>query len=229
MNPYYYLVGGCVRDKLLGNKPHDIDIAVEAFSYEHMRKDLINRGVNIFLETPEYFTIRGTHKDLGAVDYVLCRKDGTYSDGRHPDFVDIGTIYDDLARRDFTINAIAIDENTGEYIDPYDGRGDLDEGLIRAVGSADKRFEEDSLRILRAVRFAIKYNFRIEPDTWDAMKAYVENITLLPEDRIREELYKSLSYDTVRTIDMLYELKAFRLIFSKKKSSLWLMPTNKKA
>lgn len=222
----YYIVGGYVRDKLLGIQSKDVDLAVEANSYESMKQDLLNSGVKIFLETPEYFTIRGTHKDLGAVDYVLCRKDGNYSDGRHPDSVNIGTIYDDLSRRDFTINAIALDQSTQEYLDPHEGRVDLMRKLIRAVGDPDKRFEEDHLRILRALRFSIKYKFTIDPNTYDAMRYHAAGVLNLPADRIRDELYKMFSYDTIKTIYMLEELKLLS-IFDKSNSKLWLMPTNK--
>src|SRR5689334_19330699 len=96
-----YKVGGYVRDQVLGLKSKDIDYAVEAESYDAMKNHLIEKGAKIYLEQPQYFTIRGKLNDEDA-DFVLCRKEGKYSDGRRPDTVEIGTIYDDLARRDFT-------------------------------------------------------------------------------------------------------------------------------
>jgi tRNA nucleotidyltransferase (CCA-adding enzyme) len=219
-----YIVGGFVRDKLLGVNSKDVDLAVECSDFETMKQNLISGGIKIFLETPQYYTIRGTHKDLGAVDYVLCRKDGDYTDGRHPDSVGIGTIYDDLDRRDFTINAIAIDQDTNEYLDPHNGRADLDKKLIKAVGNPNDRFREDSLRILRALRFSIKYNFDIEPRTYHSMLDYSQNVLNLPEDRIRDELYKMFSYNTTKAIQSLQELDLLSIF---DKTNLWLMPTNR--
>src|SRR5687768_11467708 len=101
----FFRVGGCVRDELLGIESKDIDFAVEADSFEAMRDAVHARCSKVFLETPEFLTIRGLDPDIGAVDFVLCRKDGPTKDGRRPEFVEPGTILDDLARRDFTVNA----------------------------------------------------------------------------------------------------------------------------
>src|SRR5688572_2507881 len=111
-------VGGAVRDKLLGLRPKDIDFAVEAPSFKAMHEFVSSTCSTIFLIKPEFLTIRAHHATMGAVDFVLCRKDGAYSDGRRPDTVEPGTIFDDLARRDFTINAMAFDEE-GNLIDPH--------------------------------------------------------------------------------------------------------------
>ena len=150
----YYMVGGAVRDKILGIDPKyikDIDYSVEAPSYEAMKTELLKRGLEMFPIKEDYMTIRGKLNGVAA-DFVLCRKDGHYSDGRRPDTVEIGTLYDDLARRDFTMNAIALDEDDN-IIDPFDGRGDLHRGIIRCVGKATDRMREDSLRLIRAIRF----------------------------------------------------------------------------
>jgi tRNA nucleotidyltransferase (CCA-adding enzyme) len=221
----YYTVGGYVRDSLLGVKSHDIDFAVEAPSYEAMRQDLIAKGVRIFLETPIYFTIRGSHPEYGGVDYVLCRKDGDYVDGRHPEQVLAGTLYDDLARRDFTINAMAFNES-GQIIDPFDGQVDLKIGQIKCVGDPHKRFEEDALRILRAIRFATRLGFDIEVNTQIAMAAWADTVRRLPLERVREELHKCFKQNTLKTIFYLIRFNLMTDIFGQD-SSLWLMPTNK--
>jgi tRNA nucleotidyltransferase/poly(A) polymerase len=223
----YYLVGGFVRDKLLEVKSKDIDLAVEAESYDAMKEDLLKQGVKIFLETPQYWTIRGTHNELGAVDYVLCRKDGEYTDHRRPDEVFAGSIYDDLARRDFTINAIAIDMETKEFLDPHHGQMDLGDRLLRAVGNAEERFQEDPLRVLRGIRFAIKYNFKIEARTMLAMIDSVPLIETLPEDRIRDELTKCFRINTYATLMQLEDFGLTSMIFDNPKYGLWLEPTSK--
>jgi tRNA nucleotidyltransferase/poly(A) polymerase len=223
----YYLVGGFVRDKLLEVKSKDVDLAVEAESYEAMKEDLLKQGVKIFLETPQYWTIRGTHSELGAVDYVLCRKDGEYTDHRRPDEVFAGSIYDDLARRDFTINAIAIDMETKEFLDPHHGQIDLGDRILRAVGNAEERFQEDPLRVLRGIRFAIKYNLQIEARTMLAMINSVPLIETLPEDRIRDELIKCFKINTYTTLMQLEDFGLTSIIFDNPKYSLWLEPTSK--
>jgi tRNA nucleotidyltransferase (CCA-adding enzyme) len=197
-----YKVGGCVRDELLGIKSKDIDYSVEAPSYEHMKEGLLSIGCKIYWETPQYLTIRGKlHNE--DVDFVLCRKDGAYSDGRHPDEVTIGTIYDDLARRDFTMNAIAIAED-GTYLDPWGGRNDIKDGLIRCVGSTD-RLREDALRIIRAVRFAITKDFELDYAIEKAINDH-EFYDLLYEisaERIAGEINKCMAHSLTRTIYML--------------------------
>ena len=223
----YWIVGGVVRDQILGKQSKDVDFAVEASSYEAMKANLVSKGVEIYLETPEFFTIRGNHPKYKGVDYVLCRKDGQYKDGRHPERVERGTIFDDLARRDFTMNALAVEDATSaRIVDPYGGKNDIQQKIIRCVGNPDDRFGEDALRILRAVRFAVKLGFEIEDQTSLAMIKHSEKVSLLPFDRIREELHKSFVCDTVKTIKMLSQYGLLELIFSKD-CNLWLMPTNK--
>lgn len=221
----YYKVGGWVRDKIIGCKSKDVDFAVEASSYQEMKDDILSRGCKIYLENPEFLTIRASHPEFGGVDYVLCRKDGPYSDGRHPDSVEIGTIYNDLARREFGMNAMAIDENDN-LIDPFGGRCDIAARRIRCVGNAFERFSEDSLRILRAIRFSIKYDFWIEYETSAAMHRLAIKIFNLPEDRIREELEKCFKINTNKTLTLLSGLGLMDL-FDGKKFKLWLMPTSK--
>lgn len=191
-----YKVGGCVRDEILGLKSKDIDYAVTASSYEEMKDYLISLEANIFLEKPEYLTIRAKVKGEDA-DFVLCRKDGAYSDGRRPDSVKIGTIEDDLARRDFTMNAIAIDEN-GNYIDPFNGVLDIKLGIIKCVGSSD-RIREDSLRMLRALRFAITKKFIMGYEIERILHNEYNLLKNISRERIYEELNRMFSFSTELT------------------------------
>jgi tRNA nucleotidyltransferase (CCA-adding enzyme) len=233
-----YLVGGAVRDKLLGLKPKDLDYAVEASSYKEM-KDFIQKNGKIFLETPEYLTIRAHLNNGAPADYVLCRKDGEYSDGRRPDKVTPGTLFDDLARRDFTINSIAFNEATGEYIDPYGGKEDLKTKTLRCVGDPLNplnnpldRFNEDALRVLRAMRFKITKGFNLHTCTENAM--YSEQICdklsrNISMDRKRDELYRCFSFDTIATMQFLQKSPAYfvQAIFNGATGKIWLSPTNK--
>lgn len=221
----FFQVGGSVRDALLGIPSKDIDYAVEASSFDAMRQMIVDRGGKIFLETPEFLTIRANVPGLGACDYVLCRKDGAYSDGRHPDTVQVGSLFDDLARRDFTVNAMALTED-GVLIDPHGGAGDLQNRILRTVGSAQARFSEDALRMLRAVRFAITKGFTLDipldmclEDPFMVTKLY----TVSPE-RIREELTKMFEHDTLKTLQMFSRFDYLRdVVFNG--SKVWLKPT----
>ncbi len=222
-----FQVGGSVRDEILGGQSKDIDYAVEAPSFEDMRKLIEDRGGKIFLESPEYFTIRANVPNMGVCDFVLCRKDGTYSDGRHPDSVEVGTIHDDLARRDFTMNAIAKDEN-GCYLDPYRGIDDIKTRIIRCVGFPAQRFNEDALRMLRAIRFSVVLGFQIHIDIQSLLqqKAWVDKLRTVSVERIREELHKMFktnTYHSILTLASYQELSAF--IFQK--TDIWLDPTLK--
>jgi tRNA nucleotidyltransferase (CCA-adding enzyme) len=161
-----YEVGGCVRDEMLGIPSKDIDFSVvltpsdfpapgtavtEPDPYNIMVRALEKDGNRIIRDKmgmpigAEYMTVRAINPTRGAVDYVLARKDGEYGDGRRPDSVEIGTLYDDLSRRDFSMNAIAKDSE-GAYIDPFNGVQDIRDGVIRAVGEPWDRLTEDALR-----------------------------------------------------------------------------------
>lgn len=215
-----FKVGGCVRDELIGVKSKDIDYAVECGSFEEMREHIARIGT-IFLEKPEFLTIRAKVNGEFA-DYVMCRKDGYYSDGRRPDQVFPGTIFDDLSRRDFTINAIAIDTATGEYYDPFNGAADLKLRKIVCVRSV-QRLEEDPLRILRAIRFAITKNLRLDTSIVDFLQyAYLSDmLKTVSVERIREELQRCFAYNTVAT---LYYITDYNLAFLFE-NQLWLKPT----
>ena len=210
MQTNFYRVGGCVRDALLGIKSKDIDFSVEAESYDAMKDAIFARGGTIFLEKSEFLTIRAKVPNLGDADFVLCRKDGAYSDGRRPDEVVPGTLLDDLARRDFTINAIAETES-GEIIDPFDGRRDLEHKLIRCVGSVE-RLREDSLRMLRALRFATTKKMYLHHEISSFLadgnnSALLRNISI---ERIREELKKMFEADSLTSIMLLNQYDNIR-------------------
>lgn len=221
----FYKVGGCVRDEILGVQSKDIDYSVEAPSYAAMRDHIAKHG-RIYLEQEQFFTIRAKMNGIDA-DFVLCRKERDYSDGRRPDMVEIGTLDDDLARRDFTMNAIAQRED-GSHYDPHDGITDIKRKMIRCVGVAEERFREDSLRTLRALRFAITKDFTLDSE----IKKCLNNVDLLDllanvsEERVREELNKAFKHDTLKTLYMLneYPYLQHRIFY---KTKLWLEPTLK--
>lgn len=162
---------------------------------------------------------------MGAADFVLPRIDGSYADGRRPDSVSVGTLADDLARRDFTMNAISIDEN-GDYIDPYNGRDDIANRLIRCVGVAHDRFHEDALRLLRAIRFSITKGFGFHLDVHKCLmdvslaERLASNVT---EERKREELHRCFAADTPETLNL---LRQYPLICDAVfRGKMWLKPT----
>lgn len=229
-----YQVGGSVRDLKLGKSPKDIDYAVEAPSYEDMKKYILSTGGEIFLETPEYVTIRalwaaGECEKRHPCDFTLCRKESGYDDFRHPTKIEPGTILEDLSRRDFSINAMAIDTSTAAIIDPYSGLEDIKLGILRAVRNPYERFGEDALRILRLIRFSIVLDFEIEQITFLAAKSCLHLLTKISTDRIREELLKMFKHDTIRTINLLSKITDNDLrYFFNERTKLWLEPTNKK-
>ena len=183
-----YVVGGCVRDSLLGLVPHDWDICTSALP-EQMQQ--------VFREyrTAETGLKHGTLMvivDHQPFEITTFRVDGDYTDHRHPDSVRfVDDLEADLARRDFTVNAMAWSPETG-LADPFGGQRDLAGGLIRCVGEAEKRFSEDALRILRALRFASVYDFAIEPSTSAALRRMAPDLSRVAGERIREELLKLL-------------------------------------
>lgn len=219
-----YMVGGAVRDEIIGIKSKDIDYTVVLDEdetpndpFRYMCNRLADSGFKIFLESPEYLTVRAKfptgHKNAGTTaDFVLARKDGDYTDGRRPNFVEPGTLMDDLARRDFTMNAIAKDED-GSYIDPFDGITDIYRGVIRAVGDPRERFEEDALRIVRAFRFSVTKNFRIERETVLAIWKLRDTIANVSAERVREELVKMFNHDPLETIWTLDTFDMFEIVF----------------
>lgn len=179
-------VGGCVRDLLLGRKPGDFDVCTSARPEQVTA--LFDRTVPTGLR---HGTVTVLAED-GAVEVTTFRREGGYADGRHPDGVtfDVG-LREDLARRDFTINAMALGPDGG-VVDVFGGRADLAAGLIRCVGDPDTRFAEDALRMLRALRFAAQLGFTVEPDTLAAIRRGAPRAALVSGERIKAELEKIL-------------------------------------
>lgn len=224
----FFRVGGCVRDGLLGVPTKDIDFAVQAPSFEAMAEAVEARCTKVFRDNDgfvgeKYFTIRGLDPELGPVDFVLARKDGPSTDGRRPDFVEPGTIWDDLARRDFTVNAMALTDE-GELLDPHGGRLDLESGLLRFVGDPRERLAEDALRAFRALRFAITKSFIMTADTVDALGGMKPaDFNAVATDRIRDELTKMFAKDTRMTLQLLTSFHV--LLELALDRGLWLKPT----
>ena len=212
-----YPVGGCVRDLLIGTPPHDWDVAVTT-APETTRRICEEAGLRVVPTGIKHGTVTvllPTSGDLadraGAyepIECTTCRTEGGYTDGRHPDAVTFtGRITDDLSRRDFTVNAMALTQSdAGELsvLDLFGGRDDLAAGLIRCVGDPATRFSEDALRMLRAVRFAVKLGFAIHPDTEAAIRDLAAGLARISRERVSEESAKILcSPDPARGIDLL--------------------------
>ena len=179
-------VGGCVRDLLLGRRPGDYDVCTSARPEQVMA--LFERTIPTGIQ---HGTVTVLTED-GPVEVTTFRREGGYADGRHPDAVtfDVG-LTEDLARRDFTINAMALGEQGG-VVDPFGGQADLKAGLIRCVGEPDRRFGEDALRMLRAVRFAAQLGFAIESGTEAAIWRNAGRLSQVSGERIKAELEKTL-------------------------------------
>ena len=183
-----YAVGGCVRDSLLGIEPHDWDLCTAA-PPEAMKK--VFAGERVIETGLKHGTLTVLSEDK-PVEITTFRTEGAYRDNRHPDWVKfVDSVESDLARRDYTVNAMAYSPTRG-FADPFDGRVDLESKVLRAVGDPVTRFQEDSLRILRGVRFAVKYGLSVDPATEDAMESQAQLMDNLAEERIFDELCKLL-------------------------------------
>ncbi len=193
-----YLVGGCVRDILLAHKPKDWDIATDA-KPEEIQKIFPN---SIYENQFGTVGVKTDSKDenLKIVEITTFRLEGKYTDKRHPDEIKFAkTIEDDLSRRDFTVNAFALSLTEGmaqEIIDFFGGQEDLKNKIIRAVGEPEKRFSEDALRLVRAIRFASELDFQIEEKTGEAIKERAGLLEMIAKERIREELVKIIMLDS---------------------------------
>lgn len=239
----FYKVGGKIRDELLGLQSKDIDyVAVPSIellrkgfditqTFNELSRYLAEHQYQIFLETPAMYTIRAKfpkgHAHEGVVaDFVLARKEIGYKKGTREPIVIPGSLIDDLARRDFTCNAIAKDEQ-GVIHDPFYGQYDIENRILHTPISGDITFDDDPLRLLRAIRFHITKGFEID----EPIKDYITNFDyknkfqVVSEERIREELYRCFHHDTLLTLKVLNNFSNLRdYIFTE--TYLWLKPTN---
>ena len=184
-----YVVGGCVRDSLLGLTPHDWDLCTSALPQQGMELFGEEKCIPTGLQHGTVTVKQGG----GLYEITTFRTEGTYTDGRHPDEVHfVPDVREDLARRDFTINAMAYNAKEG-LVDPFGGQADLQSGILRAVGVPRQRFTEDALRILRLYRFAARFGFSIDPPTAQAAQELCAHLDCVSVERIEEELAKLLS------------------------------------
>lgn len=240
--PQLFKVGGCVRDAFLGIDSKDIDFTFVLDNLEQtveqgfaeMEKWMLDERFTIFLSTPDMFTIRGKFPkgDLNeglVADFVMARKEVGYKPGTRQPILVLGTLEDDLIRRDFTLNAMAVSED-GELIDLFNGREDLSIALLRTPLPATQTMMDDPLRFLRALRFSITKGFSIHPDIFDAMKqpGILEKLEhVVSAERIREEVLKMMKHDTVATLELFVATERIlpgftKLVFGR---GLWLKPT----
>ena len=206
-----YLVGGCVRDFLMDREPFDWDITTNAkpeeiqkiFTDSVYENDFGTVGVKI----------RHSETETEVVEVTPFRKEESYTDKRHPDKVIFTQkVEDDLARRDFTVNALAMDIK-GNIVDPFNGQEDIKSKIIKAVGKPEDRFSEDALRLMRAVRFAAQLGFNIEPATKEAIKNQANNLKAISHERIRDELTKLIaSSDPEKGIILMQELGLLKIV-----------------
>ncbi len=188
-----WLVGGCVRDELLGNEPKDYDVATSA------RPEQILALYPRAEQVGAHFGVVLVRDQAAQVEVAAFRSDYDYADGRHPGRVSFETDpRQDALRRDFTINALFLDPVSGEVLDFVGGRDDLRAGIVRAIGAPEARFAEDRLRMLRAVRFAARFRFAIEPRTLAAMRDLSAGIHQVSAERIRDELIRILTEGQAR-------------------------------
>ena len=240
--PQIFKVGGCVRDAILGIDSKDIDFTfvldntdrtVEE-GFQIMTEFMEHKEFTIFLSTPEMFTIRakfpkGDPNEGLVADFVLARKEVGYKPGTRQPILELGTLEDDLIRRDFTLNALAVDED-GNLIDLFNGVADLKVGLLKTPLDPKITMMDDPLRILRALRFSITKGFSIALEIFDAM-AQPEILEKLEKtvsaERIREEVFKMMKHDTVKTLELFRTMEEIipgftSLVFGR---GLWLKPT----
>jgi poly(A) polymerase len=210
-----YLVGGCVRDLLLGREPGDYDVATNATPAQVMGIFPETYAVGaqfgvVLVPVPGRDPANGDRADGSsksyAVEVATFRSDIGYSDGRHPDEVRFsGDPREDVARRDFTINGMLLDPLSGEVFDFVGGRKDLEAGIIRTIGDPERRFGEDKLRMLRAVRFAARFEYTIDPATFAAIEKLVQQIQVVSRERMRDELTRMLTEGHARRAFLLLD------------------------
>ena len=200
-----YIVGGCVRDHLLGRTPHDFDITTSALPEETQKVFSGFKCIDVGIQHGTVAVII----DKMQLEITTYRIDGEYSDKRHPESVTFSSdLKDDLSRRDFTVNALACSKD-GEIVDCFEGREDLEKKVIRCVGKAEKRFDEDALRIMRAVRFASQLGFTIESQTEEQVFSLKDTLKMISAERLRAELDKLICGKAV------FSAKAARSVYSR--------------
>ncbi len=242
-----YKVGGCVRDELLGVKSKDIDYSVVIESLEPidvskglelLESHLVASGYTVFLKTPDTFTFRAKNNHTGEIaDFVLARHEISYDQSSRKPQVVLGTLAQDLARRDFTINAMARDE-FGNLIDLFQGQTDLTNRVLKTPLDPTDTFLDDPLRLFRALRFCITKQLELDPSLWTGFTnplVYDKLWKVVSAERIREELHKMFSYDSEKSLRLLVDFSGKISQVSPtflsdcfEKTGLWLKPTNEK-
>lgn len=243
-----YEAGGKIRDEFLGLKSKDVDYSVVIEKLDMWGKDpdmniifglfcnqIENEGFKIFKKDPDCVTVRAkfpkdhVHSGLDA-DFVLARKEVGYIKGTRQPKVVLGTLEDDLLRRDFTVNAMAKDIE-GNIIDLFNGQKDLQDMILRTPGDTAVSFNEDPLRILRAMRFAITKKMEWSDEMWKTLDVFdAEKLKVVSLERKREELYKCFKFDTRKTIEYLraISLSNYPVYLALLPEEIWLIPTTKK-
>ncbi len=241
-----FLVGGSVRDFVMGRQSSDVDFAVEASTFDEMVLKLRDMGLKVWQARPEFVTLRGAmpYRMLAGkytfdrewsgdpngivnADFTLCRAETMYTDKRHPDTVTPTTIECDLLRRDYTANAIAMRED-GTLLDPQGGESDIKLGVLRTVGQPEDRLREDPLRILRAVRFTVTHGLIPDEQLAAALNdsEIVDSLSTLPVERVREELNQALSHSWRQTLLLLMlDYPKLAEALDRWHDSLWLRAT----
>lgn len=237
----FYEVGGKVRDEILGIQSKDTDyvavphetlikqnISVEEM-FDVLVKYLEKEDFKIFLITKDCFTIRAkfpeNHEYSGVADFVMARKETSYIENTRTPIVEVGTLYDDLERRDFTLNALA-KKSDGTIIDYFNGLEHLKKGLLVTPLPCEKTFTDDPLRLIRAIRFVITKGFTLSNDIDNMISDYDYDkyMVVVSRERIRDEIYKCFLFDTLSTLKYLNKYdKLSKYIFQDNK--LWLKPT----
>lgn len=205
-----YIVGGCVRDELMGVSPSDFDITTNAKPDDV--KKIFKRTIDTGIKHGTVSVLFYENNIPNLFEVTTFRIEGEYSDGRHPNEVKfVRELIEDLRRRDFTVNAMAYNEEKG-LIDEFNGIQDLHDRIIRAVGNPTERFNEDALRLLRAIRFSAKLGFDIEEKTKDAIPILASNLLKISKERIQIELVKTITSDNPTYVDKIFELELAKYI-----------------
>mgnify|MGYP003123448971 FL=1 len=234
-------VGGCVRDELLGLNSKDIDFTfvledtnmpVEE-GWDQMLSILEKEGFKIFLKTPDCFTVRamfpkGSKNEGLVADFVMSRKEVGVIPGTRKPILELGTLEDDLVRRDFTVNSLCKDED-GKIIDMFGGVEDLKKGVLKTPLPPMQTLMDDPLRMIRGLRFSITKGFTIDDELWECMLEpglLLKLEDVVSQERIREEVTKMFKFDTLKSLNLLRLVPGLMEVILK--DGMWLMPTTKK-